>query len=272
MAPVDDARRLYLDLLKAAVRNSIYRDEVPRPSPREREFAEALRATLREKYGARAPDWSAETLHAVLEANRPVAHTLAELAQVDNVLSCVETVLADDVPGDLIETGVFRGGQTILMRGILKAYGVTDRRVFVADSFQGLPAPKLNIDDAIAHDVLDSVAHFAISADRVRDNFRRYGLLDEQVCFLEGWFCDTLPHAPISKIAVMRLDGDYYESTRDALTSLYGKLSVGGFAIIDDYGLPLGCRQAVDEFRAEQGIREPLRAVDAQTVFWRREQ
>src|SRR5262245_42236966 len=121
-----DARRLYIDLLKAVIRNAIYRGDPRPPAPRDLEQAEAVLAKLRLKYGARAPAWSPEILHAVIEVNRPAAHTLGDADQVDNVQACVERVLADGVPGDLIETGAFRGGQCILMRGILAAYGVTD--------------------------------------------------------------------------------------------------------------------------------------------------
>jgi hypothetical protein len=91
--------------------------------------------------------------------------------------------------------------------------------------------------------------------------------------FLKGWFKDTLPVAPIGKLAVLRLDGDYYDSTMDGLTNLYDKLSVGGYAIIDDYGEDsfTYCRRAVDEFRKLRGIEEPLVRVDSKCYFWKRE-
>jgi hypothetical protein len=97
-------------------------------------------------------------------------------------------------------------------------------------------------------------------------------MLDDQVRFLKGWFSDTLPTAPVERLAIMRLDGDYYESTRDALANLYDKLSVGGFVIIDDYGEDSWtyCRKAVDEFRAERGIRDPLVRVDRPCSYWRK--
>ena len=101
-------------------------------------------------------------------------------------------------------------------------------------------------------------------------NFERYGLLDEQVLFLEGWFKDTLPDAPIDKLAVMRLDGDMYGSTMEALTNLYPKLSRGGFCIVDDYALHR-CKQAVDDFRAEWNINGPLVKIDWSGVFWQKE-
>lgn len=114
--------------------------------------------------------------------------------------------------------------------------------------------------------------HFSAGLEDVKNNFRAFGLLDSQVEFLKGWFCDTLPGAPIGSLAVMRLDGDYYESTMDGLTNLYDKLSVGGYVIIDDYGEDdwTYCRKAVDEFRAARGITDPLLTVDRCCSYWQR--
>jgi Macrocin-O-methyltransferase (TylF) len=106
----------------------------------------------------------------------------------------------------------------------------------------------------------------------VQRNFSAYGLLDERVRFLKGWFKDTLPSAPIERLAVMRLDGDYYESTRDALVNLYPRLAPGGFVVVDDFGEDTWtyCRKAVDEFRSEHGISDPMIKVDSRCWYWRR--
>lgn len=198
------------------------------------------------------------------------AETMVGRKRLDNVRFAVETVLAEGVPGDLIETGVWRGGVTILMRGILGAWGETDRQVWVADSFEGLPAPNVeDYPDDEGHDLSD-VATLMVGADQVRANFERYALLDDRVRFLEGWFADTLPPAPIEQLAVLRLDGDLYESTMDALVPLYDKVSPGGFVIVDDYGAWEPCRKAVDDFRAERGITDQIHEVDWTGVYWRK--
>jgi O-methyltransferase len=145
---------------------------------------------IQSKYRSKLPKLSIAEVKDHLKFDRREAHTLANPQQMDNVQYCVETALRDGVEGDLIETGVFRGGQTILMRGILKAYGVTNRRVFVADSFEGLPVPKTAVSDIIAHDFLGLVNHFKVTYEEVRSNFAKYHLLDDQVCFLKGWFAD----------------------------------------------------------------------------------
>jgi O-methyltransferase len=149
--------------------------------------------------------------------------------RLDNLQDCIESVVRDNVPGDLIETGVWRGGATILMRGVLAAYGIADRIVWVADSFAGLPPPNPQAYPADAGDIHWTHRELAVSLKTVPESFARYGLLDDQVRFLVGWFRDTLPTAPIHRLAVARLDGDMYESTMDALVALYPKLSVGGY-------------------------------------------
>ena len=197
------------------------------------------------------------------------ADTMVGRKRLDNLEYCVRQVIIDDVPGDLIETGVWRGGSCILMRGILRALNIKDRRVFVADSFEGLPLPEADKYPADAGDKHHAYSFLAVSEEAVRRNFERYGLLDDQVVFLKGFFEDTLPDAPIEKVAVLRLDGDMYSSTMDALNALFHKLSPGGFCIIDDYALP-GCAKAVEDFRKEHGIIEPLETIDNIAKFWRK--
>lgn len=191
------------------------------------------------------------------------------LKRLANVRHCVEAVLADNIPGDLIETGSWRGGTTIYMRAILAAHGVSDRTVWVADSFEGLPEYDGRFDADIG-DPHHTRAELAITVDDVRENFRRYDLLDDQVRFLVGWFADTLPSAPIDTLSVLRLDGDMYASTMDALTALYDRVSPGGFVIVDDYGAVPACAKAIHDFRDERGISDPIEEIDWTGVFWRK--
>ena len=197
------------------------------------------------------------------------AHTMMGRKRLDNLHDCLATVLRDGVPGDLIETGVWRGGGTIFMRGFLAAHDIADRRVWVADSFEGLPAPSL-AEDAQSNLSKEVAPFLAISLDEVKALFERYGLLDDQVGFLKGWFRDTLPSAPIDRLALLRLDGDLYESTMDALVPLYDKLSPGGFVIVDDYGALPQCKLAIDEFRADRDIIDRLYPIDGAAIFWRK--
>lgn len=208
---------------------------------------------------------------------RGSATSMLPLARFDNLRACIESVIHHGVPGDLIEAGAWRGGASIFMRAVLRRLDVTDRIVWVADSFEGLPEPDPARFPHEARMHASAVMNrrykrFASGLDEVRSNFAKFDLLDEQVRFLKGWFKDTLPAAPIERLAVLRLDGDYYQSTMDALDSLYGKLSPGGYTIVDDYG-EIGwtsCSQAVDEFRAAHGITEPLIRVDSRCYYWQR--
>lgn len=187
--------------------------------------------------------------------------------RMENVRSECERVIRAGVPGDFMETGVWRGGAVMMMRAVLKAYGITDRRVFAADSFAGLPPPS----DGVAPDAgaeFHTWTDFAVSLEEVQSYFARYGLLDEQVVFLEGLFKDTLPTAPVERLAVLRLDGDMYESTRDGIVNLYPKLSRGGTLIADDYFLFEAHRTAVDEYRATHHITDPIVQIDQWGAYW----
>jgi len=197
------------------------------------------------------------------------AETMIGLKRLANLRDCTEKVLADGVPGDLIETGAWRGGATIYMRAILAAHGVTDRKVWVADSFEGLP-PYDGRFDADAGDQHHTRDELAVSVDDVKENFQRYDLLDDQVQFLVGWFSETLPSAPIDHLSVLRLDGDMYASTTDALDSLYDKVSPGGFVIVDDYGAVPASARAIHDFRGSRGITDPLETIDWAGVYWRK--
>ena len=278
MMETSDPRELYLDLIKKCLTRFVC-EETLRPyqipawgGPIKRGLKKKLMDVLRargiELMERAAFDREARTMG----RDTPVeAETMIGLRRMDNVQECVTTVIREAVPGDLVEAGVWRGGACIFMRAILAAYGDTTRIVWCADTFEGLPAPNVTEypADIVAewHERKDLV----VSLDTVKQNFARYGMLDSQVQFLKGLFKDTLPTAPIDRCAVIRLDGDMYESTMDSLKYLYPKLSPGGFVIVDDYGLPEDTsRRAVHDFRDLHGIREPIIDIDGYGAYWRR--
>jgi hypothetical protein len=255
---------LYIDLLKRCVSNTIYNDDLDvRRGSFERDAVTGKLSSM-----VAAPADAEERYFGGIWPTR--AHTMIGIPRLDNLRYCVETVIREQIPGDLIETGVWRGGASIFMRGILKAFEVGDRRVWVADSFEGLPPTDELDHPADAALGLNRFTNLAVSLEEVRANFERYGLLDEHVVFLKGWFRNTLPNAPIEQLAVMRLDGDLYESTMDALTCLYPRLSPGGFVILDDYNAVAGCNDATDEYRQAMGIKEPLTLIERWGAFWRK--
>jgi len=195
-----------------------------------------------------------------------IGYTMVGRYRLDNVQACIQEIIENDVPGDLIETGVWRGGVTIFMRACLKHAGVEDRTVWVADSFAGLPEPAGAADGWD----LSSKRFLSVSLEQVQDNFRRFGLLDEQVRFLKGWFHETLPPAPISRLALLRLDGDLYHSTWDTLDALYDRVSPGGFVIVDDYFSWPSCRRAVTDFLDRRKLNVDIRPIDWAGVYWRK--
>lgn len=248
-APGLDDRRRYLDLLEGVLTGSVQEDHSISP------WAEPGFSPMTRFLGR---DWPEQAL------------TMIGTTRMRNIRVLLETILRTQVPGDLIETGVWRGGACLYMRAILAAYGITDRTVWLADSFKGLPPPDPGAYPADANDTHHTQEKLAVSADQVRAAFRRFELLDDRVRFLEGWFKDTLASAPIERLALLRLDGDMFESTWEALEALYPKLSPGGFVIIDDYILP-GCRKAVDEYRSAFNLREDIQEIDGAAVYWQKQ-
>lgn len=198
------------------------------------------------------------------------ALTMIGLHRLNNIEFCIRHILADHIKGDFIETGVWRGGAALLMRALLKEFVVTDRNIWLADSFEGLPKPNSKLYPEDTGNILYAQKVLVASLEEVKKNFRAYDLLDDQVIFLKGWFKDTLPSISLKNISLLRLDGDLYESTHLALKYLYPKLSAGGFIIIDDYHAFPYCKSAVDSYRAEHSIEEPIMKIDKEAVYWRK--
>ena len=276
----DTGTELYLDLLKRCLLGLIYEDPPFRnlahePISESTPF-EGVYSRFDRQKRLEGKEWPS------------LAHTMIGMRRLDNIQALVTDILDTQTPGDLIETGVWRGGSTIFMRGLLKAHGVTDRTVWVADSFQGFPAPNQEgvssrtysspeltsfRDGSLPSEwqvILDHVMQ-RTSYEEVREHFARYGLLDEHVQFLRGWFRDTLPAAPITNLALLRLDGDLYDSTYDALQALYPKLSVGGYTIVDDYGTFVECRQAVHDYLEAINTEVSIQHIDDEAVFWQKQ-
>jgi len=171
--------------------------------------------------------WAALSSHATLQAS----YDLARLA------------IERGIPGDFVECGVFAGAQVAAMAKAIPSVNI-GRRIHLFDSFQGIP-------QAGEHDLeYLEAGHKAglstCSLDQVRDYMTSWKVPPELLIYHPGWFNDTVPAANIEKIALLRLDGDLYESTKVCMEHLYPRLSPGGWLIVDDYHLA-GCRKAVDE-------------------------
>jgi macrocin-O-methyltransferase TylF-like protien/glycosyl transferase family 2 len=254
--------RRYLDLLKQALLNEHGLD------------AEADQLDLRA--GPRPPGRTrrrlaeARAVGLPLDHTLPAAYTMVGRRRLDDLERCVHTVIDEGIPGDLMECGVWRGGASILMAGVLEARRVGDRLLWVADSFAGMPEPHPDTDEGLDLTPARN-PDLAVGLDEVKANFARFGLLGEHVRFLPGWFRDTLPGAAVERLALLRLDGDLYSSTMDVLRNVYDKVTTGGFVIVDDYGALPQCQRAITDFRTARGIRAPLHKIDWTGISWRKE-
>jgi O-methyltransferase len=247
------AVRLYLHLLKQCLIREIFPDQryedcdLSHKLPYSRELRES------------GLDWPTE------------AETMVGKRRLDSLQECCLAVIQEGVPGDFVETGTWRGGCGILMRAVLEATGEDQRKVWLFDSFKGLPKPDAEAfptDEGDQHWTFSS--YLGVSLENVKANFEKYGLLDDRIRFIEGWFRDTIPVSDVSPIAVLRLDGDMYESTWLVLNHFYPKVSSGGFIVIDDYGAIPACKAAVDDFRAAHSIASMIEPIDWTGVLWRK--
>jgi hypothetical protein len=268
---------LYLDLLKHSILNEIYLDDELRilylkaclagTDTFEPHIVHDIRNARRADYmrlsnSRKVGQFLDRNIH-----NSGFSHSMMGRARMDNLHACMDLVRLEEIPGDVVECGVWRGGGCIFMAGYLQAYAMTGRKVFVADSFEGLPPPALP-QDAELNLTKERFPELAVSLPTVRENFTLYGLDLPNVTYLEGWFKDTLPLAPIGKIALLRLDGDLYESTRDILNALYDRVVEGGIVIVDDYNAIPACRRAVDDFFARRGTVAPVVQMIDWTGVW----
>jgi O-methyltransferase len=247
---VHSARGLYLDLLIQTLTNMIYGDPSTGPAK-----PGPFQPTLRSE----GCDWPL------------LAHTMVGVRRLKSLQELAQRALDEGIPGDFIEAGVWRGGCCIFMRGLLAANAITDRKVYVADSFAGLPPPSPTLYPADKGLHLEGFAELAVPLDQVKANFARYGLLDDQVVFVKGWFRDTLPVLDAGPFALLRLDGDLYESIYVTLDALYPKLSPGGFVIVDDFNLISQCQQAVLDYRQKMNVGAAMHEPDLNSIWWQKD-
>jgi len=179
---------------------------------------------------------------------------------LDNIEFAIRKVVAENIEGDFLEAGVLRGGAVIFAYYILKELG-SNKKVFAADSFEGLPKPNVEKYPQDLGDPHWRLPELRASLESVIDNFKLFGDIDKNVIFLRGWFRDTLTTPEIKKLSVLRLDGDMYESTWTTLEPLYPKLSSGGVCIIDDFG-HVRAKQAVLDYREKFKITDEIKIID----------
>ena len=198
--------------------------------------------------------------------------TMTSVERMFALYKSVEYVVRSEIPGDFVECGVWRGGSLMMMALTLQRLGQT-RAIHGFDTFEGMPAPTAA---DIKHDTGESAAAIlARSVEREDDlvwgiagrdvaekNVAATGYPAELVHFHVGRVEETIPDRAPDRIALLRLDTDWYESTRHELEHLYPRLAPGGVLIIDDYGFWRGARQATDEYFAKIGGKVLLNRID----------
>mgnify|MGYP002640379097 CR=1 FL=1 len=243
--------------LRDAILNLHYLEFEPAVRPKDRKPS-AIRKMLREE-GRDWPAWAA---------------TMTGSLRLDNLRSSIETVEEEDIPGDVVETGVWRGGAMIYACAVLDALGLPaeDRKVWLCDSFEGLPPPDTDKWPQDTGSTRHLRENFKVSLEEVLANFNRFRVPLERAEFLKGWFEDTIP-GPLADrdIAILRLDGDMYGSTMHVLRSLYDRVTPGGFIIIDDWTASKETKLAVQDFWKERGVQPDVTKVDWTCVFWRKQ-
>ncbi len=226
------------------------------------------RAFARLRWSLSVPprDWFDRDKRALFNAVRPF--TMASYRRLSNIYDLCRRAEAEGLPGAFVECGAWKGGAPGVMAAVARAAG-RGRRTWVFDSFEGLPAPG-EADGPDARRWTGKCAARQEDAERLLFDILR--LDREQVLLRKGWFRDTLPaaRAGIGPIAVLRLDADWYGSTREGLEHLYDGVVHGGAVILDDYGFWEGFRRAVDEFLAARGIRVDIVPVDRSGAWFRK--
>jgi O-methyltransferase len=188
-----------------------------------------------------------------------------------------QRLIRQNIPGAFVECGVWLGGSAGLM-GLAIESTSQNRQIHLFDSFQGLPEPGPS-DGAAAKEYsggrgdgrLAPISRCDATLEQVQTFlFERLRLNSGRIQFHVGWFQQTIPAIAnqLGPVAMLRLDGDWYESTQVCLQHLYPKLSPGGVVILDDYYCWEGCRKATDEYREAHGIAAPIVQVDLDCGYW----
>lgn len=199
-------------------------------------------------------------------------YTLTSPERLNALIDAVKYVVKNRIDGAMVECGVWKGGSTMAMALTLKLLGAENRDLYLYDTFSGMSAPSdadISIHGHHAHEkfcrarISENASAWCLSPlDEVKENMFSTGYQKERIHFIKGKVEDTIPKDVPKEIALLRLDTDWYESTRHELTHLFPRVTRNGVLIIDDYGHWEGARKAVDEYISDNNIRILLNRID----------
>ncbi|KAL6072238.1 Macrocin O-methyltransferase [Balamuthia mandrillaris] len=282
----DTMRQKYLEVLRDSLTAAAFRKTEMDASAcwvekkKIKPFCPPMNPVKRHEGGdARSPDWPITGV------------SMIGTLRMNNIRELLERAEQENIPGDFMECGVWRGGASIFAQAVLSSANI-DRHVWLADSFRGLPPPRTSKDTTYWNEIsylevpnLPLLFRFVsntgptllpptqqVSMEEVIENFKAFGLYHpERLHFCKGYFVDSLPHCHPSKIAVLRMDGDMYESTMDQLFNLYPLVSLGGFVIVDDWTIEYA-REAVKDFWEWHGLLEEVTpvSIDRYSIYWQK--
>jgi O-methyltransferase len=243
-----------------------------RPAPRSRVKAFVRNCLRRIGYELvpthRLPPDLTEGERQIVSAVRP--YTLTTVDRLVGLIQATTYIVRNGIAGDFVECGVWRGGSMMAVALTLLELGETSRHLYLYDTFAGMPAPTArdrDLEGRSAAALLDNAStvdevRCVADLEDVRRNIERTGYPVSRVAFVRGRVEETLPGTMPERVALLRLDTDWYESTKHELTHLYPRLSTGGVLILDDYGHWRGAREAADEYFARRGLAPILVRLD----------
>jgi len=260
-SPLERAREAYFEVIKNYVTGGIF-------GKAEKSVIPALgNSTLvTSRFEAEKRQWGEDWTYLGL--------TMTGCDRVQNVQDLISDIIKKNVSGGYMETGVWRGGSSIFARAVMRAYGEGNRKLFVCDSFAGLPPGERQLDSRDKG--WDKTSYLEVGVDTVVDNFRRLSLLDHNVIFAQGFFNVSMPRLRyhVDQLAILRMDGDMYESTVDVLYHMYDKLELNGYVIVDDWiqnhGEDFPSKTAVEDFWAVHGLKPNIFEIDGCSVYWKK--
>jgi hypothetical protein len=212
-------------------------------------------------------------------------YSMLSLEGLQNIETCTKIILKNNIVGDFVECGVWRGGTGIIIKKLLQKYHNNDKKIYLLDSYEGMEnlensstvTEKDKLDELCSYILNDAEKYFGrklieTNYDEVKNNLIHFNCFDKNVILLKGWFNDQFPFDNVKTISLLRLDCDYYYPTKICLEKLYNKVSKGGFIILDEYYLEfMGEKNAVDEFRSKNNITSKIIPVNNNIAYWVKE-